>query len=258
MTVEDRKLFHVEGLAKAFAEKQVLRDVSFQAPRGAATVLIGPSSSGKSVLFKCLLGLVVPDAGRIEVDGHDRARLSVEEREALLDRVGVAFQQNALFDSMTCWENVAFRLLQRGRCSRKDAREKAVDVIGRFGLRSEVADRYPAEISGGMQKRIALARAFVSDPEVLMLDAPTDGLDPIMTRHTNQHIRGAVERGKTVFMITADMRAALEFSDRLLMLHEGAIVWAGATEAAAGAEEPRLRQLLEGRSDGPIRMAVRA
>ena len=251
-------LFSVEGLAKAFAEKQVLRNVTFDVPHGAATVLIGPSSSGKSVLFKCLLGLMAPDGGRIAVEGRDRAALSGEELEALLDRVGVAFQQNALFDSMTCWENVAFRLLQRGSCSRKEARERAVEVIGRFGLRPEVADRFPAEISGGMQKRIALARAFVSNPRVLMLDAPTDGLDPIMTRHTNQHIRAAVEGGTTVFMITADMRAAQEFSDRLMMLYDGEIIWSGSTGEARQAEEPRLKQLLEGRSDGPIRMAVRA
>lgn len=258
MPAEEKKPFHVEGLAKAFAEKQVLRDVTFEIPRGKATVLIGPSSSGKSVLFKCLLGLLMPDAGRIRVEGQELSKLSSREREALLDRVGVAFQQNALFDSMTCWENVAFRLLERRGCDREEAREKAVEVIGRFGLRPEVGDRFPSEISGGMQKRIALARAFVSDPGLLMLDAPTDGLDPVMTRHTNQQIRAVVEQGATVFMITADMRAAQEFSDRLLMLHEGVIIWDGKTEAARHAEEPRLRQLLEGRSDGPIRMAVRA
>jgi len=256
--VDKKKLFEVKGLAKGFGDKPVLKDVAFEVPQGRATVLIGPSSSGKTVLFKCLLGLLMPDRGRIEVEGRDQAHFSADEREALLDRIGVAFQQNALFDSMSCWENVAFRLLQRRRYSREAARAKAIERIKAFGLRAEVADRYPAEISGGMQKRIALARAFVSNPDVLMLDAPTDGLDPIMTRYTNRLIRQAVEEGTTVFMITADMHAALEFSDRLLMLHDGAILWAGETTAASDAEEPRLRQLLEGRSEGPIRMAVRA
>lgn len=258
MQSQKKRLFQVEGLAKSFAEKQVLREVTFEVQQGCSTVLIGPSSSGKTVLFKCLLGLLRPDAGRLAIEGREQADLSSQEREALLARLGVAFQQNALFDSMTCWENVAFRLLQQGQCSRKEARARAIDLIASLGLRPQVADRYPAEISGGMQKRIALARAFMSDPDVLMLDAPTDGLDPIMTRHANKLIRSATERGKTVFMITSNMRAAQEFSDHLLMLHEGVIVWAGTTEEARHAEEPRLRQLLEGRSDGPIRMAVRA
>src|SRR5690625_602345 len=257
MQEDDRRLFRVEGLAKNFGEKRVLRDVSFSVVHGGSTALIGPSSSGKSVLFKCLLGLLHPDAGRLEVEGKDLASRSTQEREALLGRLGVAFQQNALFDSMRCWENVAFRSLQQGG-ARRELRAQAVEVIAAFGLGEEVADRYPAEISGGMQKRIGLARAFMGNPAVLMLDAPTDGLDPIMTRHTNQLIRKAVERGTTVFMITADMRAAQEFSDQLLMLHDGVIVWAGESAAAGHAQEPRLRQPLEGRSEGPIRMAVRA
>lgn len=251
--------FRVTGLAKSFGEKQVLRDVAFRVPRGGATVLIGPSSSGKTVLLKCMLGLLSIDAGSIEIEGRTQSDLSADQRREQADHIGVAFQQNALFDSMTCWENVAFRLLQRPDRDRAAARESAIEQIGRFGLRPEVADRYPAEISGGMQKRVALARAFVTRPDMLLLDAPTDGLDPIMTRHTNRLIREAVrESGATVFAITTDMRAALEFYDRLMMLHEGRIIWEGSTEEARSAEEPRLRQLLEGRSDGPIRMAVRA
>ncbi|MDF2095689.1 ABC transporter ATP-binding protein [Aquibaculum arenosum] len=251
--------FHVTGLAKSFGEKQVLRDVEFTVRRGASTVLIGPSSSGKTVLLKCMLGLLPIDAGSIEIEGRTQASLNTAQRREQADRMGVAFQQNALFDSMSCWENVAFRLLQRGDQDRAAARAQAIEQIGRFGLRPEVADRYPAEISGGMQKRIGLARAFVSRPAMLMLDAPTDGLDPIMTRHTNRLIRAAVEEsGATVFAITTDMRAALEFYDRLMMLHDGRIIWEGTTDEARHAEEPRLRQLLEGRSEGPIRMAVRA
>lgn len=252
-------LLRIEGLAKAFGEKQVLREVSLRIERARSTALIGPSSSGKTVLLKCLLGLLAPDAGLIEIDGLDRESFSAAQRESLAERIGVVFQQNALFDSLTCWENVAFRLLQRPGAERAAARAAAVEGLARFGLRPEVADRYPAEISGGMQKRVALARAFATDPEILLLDAPTDGLDPIMTRHTNELIRRAVEgRGATVLTITTDMRSALDFHDRLAMLHEGRIVWEGSTEEARGAAEPRLRQLLEGRSEGPIRMAVRA
>jgi len=262
MTAPDERnvpLLRVEGLAKAFGEKQVLRDVSLQLERARSTVLIGPSSSGKTVLLKCLLGLLTPDAGRIETEGRELRSLSAEERARLSERIGVVFQQNALFDSLTCWENVAFRLLQRPGTRREEARAAAVEGLARFGLRPEVAERSPAEISGGMQKRVALARAFATDPEILLLDAPTDGLDPIMTRHTNELIRRAVEgRGATVLTITTDMRSALDFHDRLAMLHEGRIVWQGSTEEAHGAAEPQLRQLLEGNSEGPIRMAVRA
>lgn len=256
-------LLRVEGLAKRFGDKAVLSAVSLCVGRGRSTALIGPSSSGKTVLLKCMLGLLSPDAGRIEVAGQEPARLSSAERERLADRIGVVFQQNALFDSLTCWENVAFRVLQqpaaRGAAGRAAARATAVEELGRFGLRPEVADRYPPEISGGMQKRVALARAFVGEPEILLLDAPTDGLDPIMTRHTNELIRRAVERrGATVLTITSDMRSALDFNDDLAMLYEGRILWEGTTAAARAVEEPRLRQLLEGRSEGPIRMAVRA
>lgn len=251
-------VIRVDGIAKSFGEKSVLRDVSFDVERGRSTVLIGPSSSGKTVLLKCMLGLLRPDAGRIEVAGDEDAETAADQQR-LIDRVGVVFQQNALFDSLSCWENVAFRLLQDPRLTRKEARSLAVEQLGRFGLKAEVADRYPAELSGGMQKRVALARAFAAKPDILMLDAPTDGLDPIMTRHTNDLIRRAVERqGVTVFTISTDMRSALAFNDRLLMLHDGRIVWDGTTEAARGADEPRLRQLLEGRSEGPIRMAVKA
>jgi len=255
----ETSLLRVQGLAKAFGDKAVLRDVSLRIERARSTALIGPSSSGKTVLLKCLLGLLAPDAGRIEIEGVERGSLSAAEQAALTERIGVVFQQNALFDSLTCWENVAFRLLQRPGAVRAQARTAAVERLARFGLRPEVADRYPAEISGGMQKRVALARAFATDPEILLLDAPTDGLDPIMTRHTNELIRRAVEgRGATVLTITTDMRSALDFHDRLAMLHEGRIAWEGSTDEARRVEEPGLRQLLEGRSDGPIRMAVRA
>ncbi|MFD1379887.1 ABC transporter ATP-binding protein [Fodinicurvata halophila] len=173
--------------------------------------------------------------------------------------IGVVFQQNALFDSLPVWENVAFRLLNRGEVSRQEAREVAREKLGLFGLSSQVGERYPAELSGGMQKRVALARAFAMNPDILILDAPTDGLDPIMTRHTNSLIRRIVQEHQvTVFSIMTEMSSALEFYDDLAMLYDGRIIWNGSTEAARQASESHLRQLLEGRSEGPIGMAVHA
>lgn len=254
-----QKLISLQGLRKTFGDKTVLDHVDLDISAERASVLIGPSSSGKSVLMKCMLGLMETDSGEVLLEGQSLNRMSREDLERMHDRIGVVFQQNALFDSLPVWENVAFRLLSRGRVTRKQAREIAQEKLGLFGLKPWVGERYPAELSGGMQKRAGLARAFAMDPEILVLDAPTDGLDPIMTRHTNLLIRRVVQQHKvTVFSITTDMPSALEFYDDLAMLYEGRIIWKGTTEAAREETEPRLRQLLEGRSEGPISMAVRA
>lgn len=252
-------LVSLRGLRKSFGEKTVLDQIDLEIAPQRSTVLIGPSSSGKSVLIKCLLGLLEPDGGDVQVEGHSLDDFSRAEREDLDDRIGVVFQRNALFDSLPVWENVAFRLINRGGVSRNEAREVAREKLGLFGLSSSVGDRYPAELSGGMQKRAALARAFAMNPDILILDAPTDGLDPIMTRHTNFLIRRIVQEHQvTVFSIMTDMSSALEFYDDLAMLYDGRIIWKGSTEAARQASDARLRQLLEGRSEGPIGMAVHA
>lgn len=254
-----QRLISLQGLRKTFGKKTVLDHIDLDIAAQRATVLIGPSSSGKSVLVKCMLGLMEADYGEVLMEGESLSRLSREETERLHDRIGVVFQQNALFDSLPIWENVAFRLLSRGRVSRTQAREIAQEKLGLFGLKPWVGDRYPAELSGGMQKRAGLARAFAMDPDILILDAPTDGLDPIMTRHTNLLIRRVVQQHKvTVLSITTDMPSALEFYDDLAMLYDGRIIWKGTTAAAREAQDPRLSQLLEGRSDGPISMAIRA
>jgi phospholipid/cholesterol/gamma-HCH transport system ATP-binding protein len=254
-----KPLIRISALAKSFADKAVLKGVDLEIARARSTVLIGPSSSGKTVLVKCLLGLIAPDAGRVVVEGAAAEKMDSDARTALADRIGVVFQRSALFDSLPTWENVAFRLLRRRGMSREEARERAIAKMAMFGLKPDVAERYPAEISGGMQKRVALARAFATDPEILVLDAPTDGLDPIMTRVTNELIRRAVERqGATVFSIMGDMEAALEYYDDLAMLYDGRIIWSGTTAAARGADDPRLAQLLSGTPDGPIRMSLRA
>lgn len=252
-------LVSLRGVHKSFGEKAVLKQVDLEIMPQRGTVLIGPSSSGKSVLIKCLLGLLERDGGEITMEGQSLDDFSSAEWELLNDRIGVVFQQNGLFDSLPVWENVAFRLINRGDVSRQKAKEVAQDKLGLFGLKSRVADRYPAELSGGMRKRVALARAFAMNPDILVLDAPTDGLDPIMTRHTNALIRRIVQEQRvTVLSIMTDMSSALEFYDDLAMLYDGQIIWKGSSEAARQAPEPRLRQLLDGRSDGPIGMAIHA
>jgi len=259
MSAGEGAVIRVIGLRKAFGNREVLTGVDFEVGRARSTVLIGPSSSGKTVLMKCVAGLVEPDAGRIEIEGRDTAHLKAAERDRLADKISMVFQRNALFDSLSVWENVAFRLINNHHMPRAEARKAALEKLAMFGLRADVADRFPVEISGGMQKRVALARAFATDPDILLLDAPTDGLDPIMTHATNDLIRRAVEqRGITVFSITGDMRAALSYYDDMAMLYEGRIIWSGSTRAAADSEDPRLRQLLAGESDGPIALRVTA
>jgi phospholipid/cholesterol/gamma-HCH transport system ATP-binding protein len=247
------------GLHVSFGGRAVLTGVDLGVSRARSTVLIGPSSSGKTVFMKCVAGLIEPEAGRIEIEGRDTARLTSAERESLADKISMVFQRNALFDSLSVWENVAFRPIHNHGMGRGEARAMAIEKLAMFGLRPDVADRFPVEISGGMQKRVALARAFATDPDILLLDAPTDGLDPIMTHATNDLIRRAVQRGgTTVLSITGDMRAALAYYDDLAMLHEGRIVWSGTTAEAAQSDDPRLHQLLSGKSDGPIALRARA
>jgi len=251
-------LVAVSGLSKEFAGKRVLDGVDLSLRRGRAHAVVGPSSAGKTVLLKCILGLYRPDGGTVSFDGRPADELDRAERDRLADRLGVVFQRNALFDSLPVWENVAFRLLQRRGRDRQEVRRLAIEKLALFGLAERVADRYPAELSGGMQKRVALARAFATDPDVLLLDAPTDGLDPILTRRSNELIRAqAVEQDTTILAVVTDMPAALEYFDDITMLHEGRLVWSGTTADAREADEPRLRQLLAGSSEGPIRMAVR-
>jgi phospholipid/cholesterol/gamma-HCH transport system ATP-binding protein len=236
---------------KSFGSKQVLRGVDLHIPRGESMVIIGGSGTGKSVTLKCVLGLVTPDQGRIEVDGQNAARA---ERDAFLARFGMLFQGGALFDSMPVWQNVAFRLLRGSlKRPRAEAREIAVEKLRRVGLSPDVADLFPAELSGGMQKRVGLARAIAAEPEIIFFDEPTTGLDPIMAGVINELIREiVVEMGVTAMTITHDMSSVRAIADKVAMLHDGVIKWSGPVADMDVSGDPYLDQFIHGRAEGPI------
>lgn len=243
----------ISKLTKRFDGKAVLQDLDLDIQAGKSTVLIGGAASGKSVLMKCILGLYPIDGGHIEIDGRDLAGLSAAERSALTDKQGVLLQQNGLFDSLPVWENIAFKLLNVRDIGRAEARDVALDKLGQVGLAPRVADLFPSDLSGGMQKRVGLARAFADDPEVLLLDNPTAGLDPIMTNEISRLVQAASAKlGATVLAITSDMKAARRYFDRLAMLHDGKIIWEGPVSDIDAADNPYLDQLINGRSGGPV------
>jgi phospholipid/cholesterol/gamma-HCH transport system ATP-binding protein len=236
---------------KAFGSNRVLQGVTLDVAKGESMVIIGGSGTGKSVLLKCILGLVTPDRGVIEVDGKPA---DTAARDAFLARFGMLFQGGALFDSLPVWQNVAFRLL-RGATKRPkaEAREIAVAKLARVGLGPAVADLFPAELSGGMQKRVSLARAIAAEPEIIFFDEPTTGLDPIMSGVINDLIREIVtEMGATAMTITHDMTSVRRIADRVAMLHGGVIRWVGPVAEMDSAQDPYLRQFIHGSPTGPI------
>jgi phospholipid/cholesterol/gamma-HCH transport system ATP-binding protein len=241
----------LRDVRKSFGANHVLRSITLDVARGESLVVIGGSGTGKSVLIKCILGLVTPDAGRIEVDGQDVTRT---DRDAFLARFGMLFQGGALFDSLKVWENVAFRLMRGpGRLPRAEAKAAAVEKLRRVGLKPEVADLYPAELSGGMQKRVGLARAIAAGPEIIFFDEPTTGLDPIMSGVINALIREiVVEMGATAITITHDMTSVRAIADRVAMLHDGLIRWHGPAAEMDASDDPYLQQFIHGRAEGPI------
>ncbi|NBZ88748.1 ABC transporter ATP-binding protein [Stagnihabitans tardus] len=244
-------MIQLSGVHKAFGANRVLRGVDLSLPKGQSMVIIGGSGTGKSVLLKCVLGLVRPDQGQITVGGQD---VTQGDRDAFLARFGMLFQGAALFDSMRVWENVAFRLLRGpGRLPKAEAREIAIEKIRRVGLKPQVADLFPAELSGGMQKRVGLARAIAANPEIIFFDEPTTGLDPIMSGVINQLIREiVVELGVTAMTITHDMTSVRAIADRVAMLHDGLIRWTGPVAEMDQAVDPYLQQFIHGRAEGPI------
>ncbi|MGA1180952.1 MAG: ABC transporter ATP-binding protein [Marivivens sp.] len=236
---------------KAFGANKVLRGIDLTVPKGTSTVVIGGSGTGKSILMKCILGLVEPDSGIITVDGVD---VTTQPRDAFLARFGMLFQGGALFDSLPVWQNVAFRLL-RGSLKRPkaEAKEIAIEKLRRVGLAPDVADRFPAELSGGMQKRVSLARAIAAEPEIIFFDEPTTGLDPIMSGVINDLIREIVaEIGATTITITHDMTSVRAIADQVAMLHAGKIRWAGPIGDLDTTDDAYVRQFVSGSPEGPI------
>jgi phospholipid/cholesterol/gamma-HCH transport system ATP-binding protein len=244
-------MIRMQGVEKAFGSNRVLRGMDLYIARGSSMVIIGGSGTGKSVALKCILGLIQPDAGQITVDGQDAA---TGDRDAFLARFGMLFQGGALFDSLPVWQNVAFRLL-RGSLMRpqEEARAIAIDKLRRVGLKADVADMLPAELSGGMQKRVGLARAIAAEPEIIFFDEPTTGLDPIMAGVINDLIREIVtEMGATAMTITHDMSSVRAIADNVAMLHDGVIKWTGPVADMDNSGDPYLDQFIHGRATGPI------
>ncbi|MBX5454607.1 MAG: ATP-binding cassette domain-containing protein [Acidobacteriia bacterium] len=248
----------IRGLTKTFGEKEVLRGVDLDVFPGTSLVVIGGSGSGKSVLLKCLLGLLEPDSGRIEIDGQDVLALPQAARESVRAQIGMLFQNSALFDSLPVWENVAFGLLARRKLKRKDAYVRAGEVLAQVGLAPSVLELYPAELSGGMQKRVALARAIAAEPAIMFFDEPTTGLDPIMGAVIDGLIVDCVKRlGSTAVAITHDMASATRIGDHAAMLYQGKIIWHGPATELFNSGNPVVDQFTHGRREGPIEMELR-
>ena len=244
----------LSGVRKAFGPKQVLDGVDLEVQPGESLVVIGGSGTGKSVAIKCILGLIKIDSGSIKVDGREVSGLKGKALAEHQARFGMLFQGGALFDSLPIWRNVSFAL-SGPAASRRAA---AIDTLARVGLGAEVADLRPAELSGGMQKRVALARAIASKPEILFFDEPTTGLDPIMADVINDLIRTLVTDLKiTALTITHDMASARKIADSVAMLYGGRIIWQGPRSVLDTSGNPYVDQFVHGRAEGPIQMALR-
>ncbi|MEO1240453.1 MAG: ATP-binding cassette domain-containing protein [Pseudomonadota bacterium] len=248
----------VSDLHKSFGRNEVLRGVDLDVDRGKSLVVIGGSGSGKSVLAKCILGLIKVDKGVIEIDGRNIARQTDSDRRFMTGQSGMLFQGAALFDSLPVWENIGFRLIYAQGKSRKAARDKAIDCLSQVGLAPEIGDLFPSELSGGMQKRVGLARAIAADPQILFFDEPTTGLDPIMADVINNLILERVKAlGATAISITHDMASARKIADEVAMLYQGRIIWRGRPEEIENSNNPMVDQFVHGRAEGPIKMAMR-
>lgn len=253
-----KKKIAVRGLKKSFGANAVLRGIDLDVDEGRSLVVIGGSGSGKSVLLKCMLGIMRPDGGAIEVDGRNIGRQSDADRRFMTGQTGMLFQGAALFDSLPVWENIAFRLIYSEHKTREAARERAVECLAQVGLAPEVGDLQPSALSGGMQKRVSLARAIASDPQILFFDEPTTGLDPIMADVINNLIVERVKAlGATAISITHDMASARKIADEIAMLYQGRIIWRGKPEEIEKSGNPMVDQFVHGRAEGPIQMTLR-
>ena len=256
MDKENNKI-EVSDLHKAFGRKRVLNGVDLKIKKGESLVVIGGSGTGKSVLIKCIQGLIRPDSGSIKIDGFETVGAARKENEKHYAKMGMLFQGGALFDSLSVWENVAFGLLENQKMPRRQAREKAVEVLRQVGLGPDVADLSPSELSGGMQKRVGLARAVATRPEIIFFDEPTTGLDPIMADVINDLIIDSVKKlGASAPTISHDMASARKIADRIAMLYQGKIIWQGTVAEMDKTDNPYVCQFVNGCSKGPIKVEV--
>ena len=247
----------VRNLSKSFGRKKVLDGLDLDIYEGESLVVIGGSGTGKSVLIKCIQGLLAPDEGSIKIDDEETVEATGMIKENLHKKTGMLFQGGALFDSLSVWENVAFVLLENEHMNRQAAKMEAVRVLRQVGLAPEVADLSPSELSGGMQKRVGLARAIVTKPEIIFFDEPTTGLDPIMADVINDLIvESAKGLGATTLTITHDMASVKKIADRVAMLYNGKIIWQGTVKQMEKTDDPYVRQFINGCSCGPIKVEV--
>jgi phospholipid/cholesterol/gamma-HCH transport system ATP-binding protein len=248
----------LRNLHKRFGDKVVLDGIDLDIMPRTSMVVIGGSGSGKSVLLKCILGLLEPDDGIIEIDGVNVLQQPRPTREEIRSRIGMLFQNGALFDSLPVWENVSFALLAQGKLGRTQARDHAPDILAQVGLAASVGELYPAELSGGMQKRVALARAIAAQPDIMFFDEPTTGLDPIMGAVIDGLLVDCVKHlGSTAVAITHDMASARRIGDTAAMIHRGKIIWSGPAEHLMDSGCPEVDQFTHGRREGPIQMELR-
>ena len=247
----------MQNVKKSFGSKHILQGINLTVNKGQSLVIIGGSGTGKSVTLKCILGLLTPDEGTIKIDGKDTVGIRKSDRKKLLTQFGMLFQGAALFDSLPVWENVAFGLIQGKGMSKPDAREIATEKLRRVGLNPDVGELSPAELSGGMQKRVGLARAIATEPEIIFFDEPTTGLDPIMADVINDLIVECVkDLGATTLSITHDMASARKIADTIAMLYEGKIIWEGDKAQIDTSGNEYVDQFIHGCAEGPIQMQV--
>ncbi len=243
----------LNDVKKSFGSKTVLNGVDLKVNRGESMVIIGGSGTGKSVTLKCILGLMTPDSGIIKIDGQDTATFKNQDRQNMMKKFGMLFQGGALFDSMKVWENIAFGLVQGQQMDREEAHVIAIEKLKQVGLTPETGELFPAEISGGMQKRVSLARAIATNPEIIFFDEPTTGLDPIMADVINNLIVDCVkDLGATAVTITHDMTSAHKIADKIAMIYDGKIIWDGDVKNLYSSGNSHVDQFIHGRADGPI------
>ena len=249
----------LSGVHKAFGPKKVLQGLDLDIAVGESVVVIGGSGTGKSVMLKCILGLLEPDRGSIQIDGEETVGMGPGDRDRVTRKFGMLFQGAALFDSLSVWQNVAFGLVQAKKMDRAEAKRIAIDKLAQVGLGPEVGEMWPADLSGGMRKRVGLARAIATEPEIIFFDEPTTGLDPIMGDVINDLIVQCVrELGATALSITHDMASARKIADRIAMLYNGKIIWAGPVAEIDQSTNPYVDQFIHGRADGPIQTELGA
>ena len=250
-------MIKLENVKKSFGNKHILQGINLEVQKGQSLVIIGGSGTGKSVTLKCVLGLLQPDSGSIYVDGKELTSARNSDRKKALHKFGMLFQGAALFDSIKVWENVAFGLIQGKGLNKKDAKEIAIEKLRRVGLSPDVGELSPAELSGGMQKRVGLARAIATEPEIIFFDEPTTGLDPIMADVINDLIVECVkDLGATTMTITHDMASARKIADRIAMLYKGQIIWEGNKDQIDTSGNEYVQQFITGSAHGPIEMEL--